>query len=59
MRVVSIDGLLLEVEPLEGAATDHRDAALIQQMPLSSFGGFPGRAMQAELAPIVRPANAR
>jgi membrane-bound serine protease (ClpP class) len=25
VRVVSIDGLLLEVEPLEGAATDHRD----------------------------------
>jgi membrane-bound serine protease (ClpP class) len=24
VRVVSIDGLLLEVEPLEGAATDHR-----------------------------------
>jgi membrane-bound serine protease (ClpP class) len=27
VRVVSIDGLLLEVEPLEGAATDHRDRA--------------------------------
>lgn len=25
VRVVSIDGLLLEVEPLEGAARDHRD----------------------------------
>jgi membrane-bound serine protease (ClpP class) len=25
VRVVSIDGLLLEVEPLEGGATDHRD----------------------------------
>ena len=25
VRVVSIDGLLLEVEPLEGAAKDHRD----------------------------------
>jgi membrane-bound serine protease (ClpP class) len=25
VRVVSIDGLLLEVEPLEGAATDHRE----------------------------------
>jgi membrane-bound serine protease (ClpP class) len=25
VRVVSIDGLLLEVEPLDGAATDHRD----------------------------------
>jgi membrane-bound serine protease (ClpP class) len=27
VRVVSIDGLLLEVEPLEGGATDHRDRA--------------------------------
>lgn len=25
VRVVSIDGLILEVEPLEGAATDHRE----------------------------------
>jgi membrane-bound serine protease (ClpP class) len=25
VRVVSIDGLLLEVEPMDGAATDHRD----------------------------------
>ena len=25
VRVVSIDGLLLEVEPLDGGATDHRD----------------------------------
>lgn len=25
VRVASIDGLLLEVEPLEGAARDHRD----------------------------------
>jgi membrane-bound serine protease (ClpP class) len=26
VRVVSIDGLLLEVEPLDGAATDHRNS---------------------------------
>jgi membrane-bound serine protease (ClpP class) len=26
VRVVSIDGLLLEVEPIEGGATDYREA---------------------------------
>ena len=29
VRVVSIDGLLLEVEPLDGGAKDHRDRHVV------------------------------
>ena len=57
VRVVSIDGLLLEVEPLEGAAKDHRDAPLSGQIPLMGFAPAAAARHARERRPCTAPAG--